>query len=358
MTQTNRPLFKFAHLKHTLLVTALGLAASPAWSQEGEGGGGGGATLTAEQYVTTINGIAYLQIELLRLTQLWKSRKMESTIEISSSIDDRDRLKAGLDGQTGLAGAAGDSPWSAWAAASRNNATYSFQPLASTSRSNDVMAGVGYRLGGGSEVGVNLGSDTTDVNSGATGRTLNYRGYNVLPYFFVPLAPQWTLDGTLGFGGATVRANTGGNVTGQTRESRVFGAVGVNYFTSAGNWRLVGTGGLQSYSTRLQQFTLSNATVVAATNSNLTQLTIGGQARYGSGQFVPYVGIDYSHDISRSALVPVAGQTPSSARGTFSAQAGFSFRPSKQVSLNLQLMADRRTQLRNNGVMAMLNVRF
>lgn len=362
MSRTTDAVLKSARLKHTLFLAAMGLLASPAWALE-EGGGNEKPntetkitdTVTTTEFVRLVNGEYVLSIPtILNLLKIQKKRYLDDYYN-NSNIN---QLSSELAHQTGLAGGAGDSPWSGWAAVSGNHGTYSFQPLASTSRSNNAMAGVGYSLGGGTEVGVNLGVDATDVTSRLNARSLDYRGYNVMPYFFKPLAPNWTLDGTLGFGRAKVRANGGGNVTGESRESRRFGAVGLNYFTSAGDWRMVGSGGLQTYSSKLQRFTLSDATVIAASSNHLTQLTLGGQASYGSGRVVPFVGVSYAHDLNRPVRQAVAGQTPSDARGTFSGQVGLSFRPNKQVSASLQLTTDRRSQMRNNGLQAALNVRL
>ena len=361
MIKTTSKMFKVTCLHQALALAALGLASGAAWSQEeGNGGRTTASSSSAPTELIFFNsfGLSVLQVYVVQLFT-FSVRKNRAPNEYEDAERRRQKMRlSSADGQTGLAGAADESPWSAWAAVGRSNASYAFQPLASSLRGNNAMVGVGYSLKSTTEIGVNLGTDSIALKSGATGRSYDTRGYNVAPYVSVALAPGWTADGMLGFGNATVRANVGGNVTGDSRESRRFAAANVNYFTSAGDWRLVGTGGLQSYTSKLQQFTLSNATVVPASSNTLTQLALSGQASYGSGQWVPFVGLGYAHDLSRPAAQTVAGQTSSNARGTVSAQLGVSFQPSKQVSASLQLTTDRRTEFSSNGLLAMVNVRF
>ncbi len=266
--------------------------------------------------------------------------------------------RASLPGQTGLAGAAGDSPWSGWAALSSNNVGYNFAPLSSSGNAINALVGADYLFVGGALAGVAFGSDSSKTNTNFNNGSVNTSGYTLSPYFLVPLGTNWTLDGSVGFGSGKISTNIGGGVGGNTTDKRTFGALALTYATTLGSWQVQSTGSLLSSSSKVNQFTLSNAAVIAGSTSGVTQLRAGARAYYGSGQFVPFVGLTYSQDLGRTDVAPIAGQTAANARGAVIAMAGVGINQGKQVSGSVQLTSEMRNQVRNNGVLGSLSLKF
>ena len=84
----------------------------------------------------------------------------------------------------------------------------------------------------------------------------------------------------------------------------------------------------------------------------------GARAYYGSGQFVPFVGLTYSQDLGRTDVQAVGGQTPANARGAVIALVGIGINQGKQVSGAVQLTSEMRNQVRNNGVLGSVSLKF
>lgn len=259
---------------------------------------------------------------------------------------------------TGLAGAAGDPRWNGWTALSYNSVGYGFAPLASSGSVNNLLAGFDYSYDGGSLLGVAIGSDSSRTSTTFNGGNVNSRGYSLAPYFMVPFGAHWTLDGSIGLGSGKVDSNVGASVTGNTSESRGFGSLGLTYATMVGKWQLEGNGALLHSATRQGQYTQSNAALIAAATNRVTQLRGGMRASYGSGSFVPFFGAALSTDLDQTASGAVGGQTPSNAREAVYLQAGFSFNPGKKVSGSVQFSSELRDQVRNNGIVATLSLKF
>ena len=265
---------------------------------------------------------------------------------------------AGLNIGTGLAGAADGSPWNVWAAASYNGVGYNFAPLASSGRANNALFGLDYGLNNGALVGVVIGSDSTRMSTNFNGGFVNTTGYTVAPYFAVPFGQNWTLDGSLGFGSGKVNANVGGGVAGNTDERRSFGSLALTYIMNVDKWQIQGNAALLSSSVSQKQFTLSNAQVVGSSSSGATQLRAGVRANYGSGDFVPFLGLSVSSDLSSTNVQAVGGQTPANAKSAAYVQAGLNINAGQKVSGSVQVNSELRNQIRNNGVVGTISLKF
>ena len=260
---------------------------------------------------------------------------------------------------TGLAGAAGGSRWNGWTALSSNSVAYGFAPLASDGTVNNLLAGFDYSFDSGALAGISFGSDSSRTSTRFNAGSVNSRGYSVAPYFMMPFGSNWTLDGSIGFGSGNVDSNVGGGVGGSTTERRSFGALGLTYATMVGKWQLEANGGLLNSSSVQQQYRLSNATAVAAATNSVTQVRAGWRATYGgAGNFAPYFGAALSNDIDQTTVAAVGGQSPVNARQAVTVQAGISFNPGKKISGSIQVNSEFREQIRNNGIVATLSLKF
>ena len=265
---------------------------------------------------------------------------------------------AGLPAQTGLAGSANDRRWTAWATALSNSNGYSFAPLASSGTSNSLLAGADYRFSNGGIAGVALGSDSSNVTTSFNNGSIGSSGTTVAPYFMVPVAPNWLIDGSLGFGTGNINANLGGGVTGSTKEQRSFAALGLTHLMARGAWQMQGNVQMLTTSNKAERFTLSNANVVNESTNGVTQLRTGFRASYGSGMWVPFGGLSYSHDLSRPEIAPINGQVAANARGAFTLQAGVNINQAGPLSGRLAVTQELRQETRNTGLIATVSMKF
>lgn len=361
---------KPTRLASALAIAALGLVATSAWSQTSTYTSNG-CTLTYDPALQAFvpdsscssSGKNAAIAAFLQANPITPVLIQGQITTLSYMVNGRNRgapssARASLPGQTGLAGAAGDSPWSGWAALSSNNVGFNFAPLSSSGNAVNALVGADYLFTGGAVAGVALGSDSSKTNTNFNNGNVNTSGYTLSPYFLVPLGTNWTLDGSLGFGSGKISTNIGGGVSGNTTDTRTFGALALTYATTLGSWQVQSTGSLLSSSSKVNQFTMSNGAVIANSTSGVTQLRAGARGYYGSGQFVPFLGLTYSQDLARTDVQPIAGQTAANARGAIIALAGIGINQGKQISGSVQLTSEMRNQVRNNGVLGSLSLKF
>jgi Autotransporter beta-domain len=265
---------------------------------------------------------------------------------------------ASLPGQTGLSASAADSRWNGWAAASSNSTAYTFTPLNSSGRVNSLLVGLDYSYRNGALAGVALGADSSNTSTTFNNGSIGTSGTTVAPYFMVPLASDLLIDGSIGFGSGRLNSNFGGGITGSTTEVRNFAALGLTKFMNLGKWQVAGNAQLLSSGSRAKAFTLSNATAINEASSGVTQLRMGARGSYGSGQFVPYMGLTYSQDLNRPDIAPIAGQAAANARGAFIAQAGVNINQTGVFSGSVGLTSEMRKETRNTGLVATISMKF
>ena len=85
---------------------------------------------------------------------------------------------------------------------------------------------------------------------------------------------------------------------------------------------------------------------------------IFAHASYGSGMWVPFGGLTYSHDLNRPDLAPITGQTAANARGAFTLQGGVSINAAGPVSGRLAVTQELRQETRNTGLVATISMKF
>ena len=353
---------KFARSPTALIVAAIGMVSTSAWSQSSSCPQV--FNFSTQSYIadsscsSSDKDVAFSKANPITSAIIQSQITTLSEVSRSRSGGNTSSTRTSLTGQTGLAGAAGDSRWSAWAALSSNNVGYNFAPLSSSGNALNALIGIDYLYANGVLAGFALGSDSSKTNTSFNNGNISTSGYTFSPYFMAPLSANWTLDGSLGFGSGKISTNVGGGVNGNTTDQRTFGALALTYSTSLSNWQVQSTGSILTSSSKINQLTLSNAAVVAGTTNGATQLRAGARAYYGSGQFVPFVGLTYSQDLGRTDVQAVGGQTPANARNAFIALVGVGINQGKQVSGSVQLTSEIRNQVRNNGVLGSVSLKF
>jgi hypothetical protein len=218
--------------------------------------------------------------------------------------------------------------------------------------------GADYLFPSGTLAGVALGKDSSNVGTSFNNGNVGTSGYSVAPYFVMRLANNLALDGSIGFGTGRINANVGAGVTGSTNDSRNFASLGLTHLSAVGNWKLQSSATLMTSSNKVNQFSLSNAVVIASTTSGITQLRGGVLGSYGSGQFVPYAGLTYAQDLSRTDIAPVGGQTAANARGAFIVQGGVNINQAGVISGSVGLSSEMRKETRNTGLVATISMKF
>ena len=110
---------------------------------------------------------------------------------------------------------------------------------------------------------------------------------------------------------------------------------------------------------KISGFTMSLGTAIPASTVHVSQIRLGGQASYGSGTFVPYVGATYIRDLQSPSQAAFGGQTPANDKDGWQLTAGLNIFSRGAVSGGILFSTETgRQQVKNDVVLANIAVRF
>jgi len=274
------------------------------------------------------------------------------------------RFALANNGKTGAAAASGGSQWNVWGAASRSNVAYNFAPLQSSGKVEVFLAGVDYTLDNNMVIGLAVARDDSDIDLTFSGGKLSGKGYTFSPYLGVPINKNLAFDATLGFGRSDIDTTVTG-ITGQTKNDRTIGTLGLTYRENIGALTLSARGAYINVNDKLGAYVLSNGTLVADGKVDLSQVRLTGQAAYTIDAFTPYVSLTYVNDIKRpdqaAMQVNSSGSFISAAndRDAWTVGLGFRFMIDRSVYGGFQYSKETsRSEVKNDNYQFNVGARF
>ncbi|OGQ48122.1 MAG: hypothetical protein A3H42_03360 [Deltaproteobacteria bacterium RIFCSPLOWO2_02_FULL_46_8] len=275
----------------------------------------------------------------------------------------------------GMAAGNSAAQWNFWGSVSSDKNKYdrggfiaNATPRNNT-RSIDItnaVIGGDYQLNSTAVLGLSAAFDHSSgtgesFNTGASVgiANINSNGYTVAPYVGWQINQNLSLDASLGFGRA--KSDTDGT-TGKA--DRLFYGANLSYANWYGNWQMTGKGGYMHGEEKSGNLTSPVAGVLLGTEvtNKIDQLSFGARAGYGLNDSVmPYLGLTYSNDISRSTSLSAAAQLGSElGKNAFVWAFGVDFFSvgnsiTGGISYNHETG---RTYSKNNSLMANINFRY
>lgn len=224
-------------------------------------------------------------------------------------------LKTGqVESLSGVAAGGPASKWNAWASGGNTTQRYSGGGVLGAHFNSDVMnmvVGGDYQVTPSIALGASAAFDNGDTR--ILNNSLNTTGYAVAPYLSWQINNAWSLDGTLGWGEGETKS--GANTT---DSRRYFSGANLAYTQWKGDWQYSGKASLIHASERSDDTRAAGVAIAGTGNKNkLTQFRLGAQVGYWANGVMPYVGLAWAQDTSRteqinnpwdkSALVLTAG---------------------------------------------------
>lgn len=287
------------------------------------------------------------------------------------------RTSASSQQQLGLAAGNAPSKINVWGSLSGDNSEYAGRSfvngggntinIKSSLDVTNVVLGADYAISPSTVLGLSAafddGSGSTESfvngasNAGSKGSTT--KGYTVAPYLGWQIDKSWSVDATLGFG--HVKLSTVDSLTGSA--DRMFYGANLSYAHWYGNWQLTGKG---SYLYGQEKYGNLNGTTGTladtASNNKMDQARISGQAAYWMDGFMPYLGLAYSSDLSRSTSGDAATQAATADLGknawVWSLGANFISLKNNMTGGIVYNQESGRTAGKRDSLMANINVRF
>lgn len=192
-----------------------------------------------------------------------------------------------------------------WANRSLNSTTYNTSVNAFDSRTHirNTVIGADYLVTPRIVAGLSAAFDSGDgsLRNGRAGSTdsADSTGRTIAPYIGWQISPSLTLDAMAGFGnGDLVQKNA------ELDTKRRFFGTNLTFTKWLGNLQLSGKGSYAYATERFSDIRVNGMAPIAdsATTARLSQVRLGGQAGYWlPGGLLPYVGLAYSNDLSRSS---------------------------------------------------------
>lgn len=223
-------------------------------------------------------------------TQQISSTSLQQVMTISNAIGFRmstlQPRPANLTSNDSLMGmaAGGQNNWNTWGNLSGNDNEYK-------GLSQNVVAstvGFDYALSPALVIGASVAADR------ASGPLLNAttKGYSVAPYIGWQISKEFSLDASAGWGESKTQVGTV-----EFKPERFFYGANLNYTQWAGNLQFAGKASYLYGEEKYDAATLN-------TKNKIDQWRLGGQVSYWlSGGAMPFVGVSYSHDKTKTALI-------------------------------------------------------
>jgi len=217
---------------------------------------------------------------------------------------------------------------------------------------NSFLVGADFTPRDNMVLGLAVGYENTDTDTDFNGGQSDADGYTIAPYFGMTLNDTWNIDAMAGYstvdtdqyrralvGGAPV----GARITSDVLTQRWFFAGNINGFTSIDQWRLSGRAGAMFAKGTDEKFTESGGgttITIAERMSEISQLSLGGEAAYAFDEFEPFVSATYNYDMTKTETEFLTGKQPSSDDDDF--LLGFGFRYFGESGLSVSAQYDTR----------------
>lgn len=265
---------------------------------------------------TSSTASATQEINSTSVTQMLAISRAVSSRNASANL--RSQNVSGVGQLKGMAAGNSAEQWNFWGSVSSDKNNYdrggyydpvglaSHNNIASTNVTNAVVGG-DYQLAPDVAFGISAAFDSSsgsaqsfNLTAGTNNLTSNSTsGYSLAPYLGWQINNEWSLDASLGAG--SVKLSTS-EVSGKA--NRLFYGTNLNYASWQGNWQLTGKGGYMHGEEKYGDLTGGAAGLLmagTASTNKISQLRVGGQAGYWTNENVmPYFGLSYTSDISRS----------------------------------------------------------
>lgn len=211
-------------------------------------------------------------------------------------------------GTTGLAAGGIADKWNVWGNIDQNNTDFSYAAPGGfrTTGGSDVttsIVGFDYSLSPQMVVGVSAAYDRAN-GTGTSGlvpatTTTSTDGYQIAPYLGYQLSKEFALDASVGMGSGDF-SNSGGV---KASADRWFAAANLSYARWMGNWQYTGKASYLHGEEKYGNVTAGAVTVKGDTNK-VDQVRLGAQAGYWMNGVMPFAGLAYTADVSRSSTAP------------------------------------------------------
>jgi Autotransporter beta-domain len=245
-----------------------------------------------------------------------------------------------LEGQTGLS--AGDDigiPYGVWGNYSYTDYENDLSTTAFDGSSHGFLGGIDFRFNQNSVLGVAIGYEFADIDTGFNGGNQDTDTITIAPYFGAVLTDLLSVDFNFGYSHVAYnqfRTINTTRITSSPEADRWFGAFNLNAITYKDNWVLGARTGMLYASSKIGEFSESNGTVVAESRTRLSSVNIAGDVAYTYGNFEPFLNLVYQYDFQLKEIQTATGPQPENDKDDILLTMGVRYFESSGISGNFE----------------------
>lgn len=245
------------------------------------------------------------------------------------------------EGQSGLNAGDGTGSYGIWGSYSYSDFENDFVSTAFDGHRHSVLVGIDIAPRDNIVLGLALGYEGSDIDTGFNRGNQETNGFTIAPYFGYLLTDTISIDASIGYSQVSsdqyrTDPATNTRISSDPDSTRWFGTFNLNGYTTWNNWLLSGRIGFLHARSIQDSFIESNGTTVSESNSKLGQVNIGGEAAYSYGNFEPFARVSYENNFSSTQITVVGGPQPSNDNDDFLFGAGIRYFGDNGLSGNLE----------------------
>jgi hypothetical protein len=219
-----------------------------------------------------------------------------------------------IGGMTGLnAGDEEGIPYGVWGNYAYTGFENDHVSTAIDGASHGFLGGIDFRLGESTILGVALGYDNSDIDTGFNQGNQNADTVTIAPYFGSILNDTLSVDFSIGYSNVDYdqyRTASGTRISSSPNADRWFGALNLNAIKFIDNWVISGRVGVLHASSTIHSYTESNGTTVAESRTKVSSASIGSEIAYSMKEWEPFLNLAYQYDYQLQKVVAISGPQP------------------------------------------------
>ena len=302
----------------------------------------GGTTVASENTPSSTITDALLFNTLIQSTVTGISSHISAALSsfISSFSPRFGQNRFQLDGSLGVnAGDGVTIPYGIWGNYSFTDFENDLSSTAIDGSSHSFLGGIDFRVWDTAIIGVALGFDNSDIDTGFNDGNQNTDTITIAPYFGAMLDDILSVDFSIGYSNASYdQFRTAGTtrVTSSPTADRWFGSFNLNAIKFIDNWILSGRVGSVYASSVIKGYTESNGITVAKNRSKVSSVSIAGETAYSMKEWEPFLNIAYQYDYQLQEVVAASGPQPTNDKDDILLTTGVRYFEKSGISGNLE----------------------
>ena len=246
----------------------------------------------------------------------------------------------GLHGQTGLnAGDEDTLPFGVWGNYSYTNFENDLSSTAFDGSSHGFLGGVDVAAWNNAIIGVALGFDTADIDTGFNNGNQKAETFTIAPYYGAILSDIISVDFNFGYSYVDYdqfRTSGATRIGSTPTADRLFGSFNLSTIYFVDRWVLGSRVGFLYARSTIDSYTESDGTIIADLATRVGTFSLAGDAAYSFGNYEPFLNLAYQYDLTLTEVGVGSGPVPANDKDDILLTAGIRYFEKSGISGNLE----------------------